>query len=180
MRFNRDHGVTIVVVTHESDIAAYAERVITMRDGGHRQSDRTRRPGAGSRAEPRATRRRTPTVRRRRVEGAGRIDRGGIGAAFALMIGGAALQALTRNKLRSALTMLGVFIGVAALIAMVAVGQGANQAVRKQIESLGTNMFVVVPGRRRGRVARRFRQCVDADRRRCGRHPPRSDRPSRT
>jgi macrolide transport system ATP-binding/permease protein len=42
--------------------------------------------------------------------------------------------------------MLGVFIGVAALIAMVAVGQGANDAVRKQIESLGTNMFVVLPG----------------------------------
>ncbi len=62
------------------------------------------------------------------------------------MIVGAALQALARNKMRSALTMLGVFIGVAALIAMVAVGQGANEAVRKQIESLGTNMFVVVPG----------------------------------
>jgi ABC-type antimicrobial peptide transport system permease subunit len=48
--------------------------------------------------------------------------------------------------MRSALTMLGVFIGVAALIAMVAVGQGANDAVRKQIESLGTNLLVVVPG----------------------------------
>jgi len=56
------------------------------------------------------------------------------------------LQALARNKMRSALTMLGVFIGVAALIAMVAVGQGANEAVRKQLESLGTNMFVVLPG----------------------------------
>ena len=44
--------------------------------------------------------------------------------------------------------MLGVFIGVAALIAMVAVGQGANDAVRKQIESLGTNLVVVVPGAR--------------------------------
>ena len=42
--------------------------------------------------------------------------------------------------------MLGVFIGVAALIAMVAVGQGANEAVRKQIESLGTNLLVVFPG----------------------------------
>jgi macrolide transport system ATP-binding/permease protein len=62
------------------------------------------------------------------------------------MIAGAALQALARNKMRSALTMLGVFIGVAALIAMVAVGQGANDAVRKQIASLGTNLFVVVPG----------------------------------
>src|SRR4029450_747661 len=74
--------------------------------------------------------------------------------AFALMIAGAALQALARNKMRSALTMLGVFIGVAALIAMVAVGQGANEAVRKQIESLGTNMFVVLPGASRSGGAR--------------------------
>jgi len=66
--------------------------------------------------------------------------------ALARMIAAAAAQALVRNKMRSALTMLGVFIGVAALIAMVAVGQGANDAVRKQIESLGTNLFVVVPG----------------------------------
>ncbi len=43
--------------------------------------------------------------------------------------------------MRSVLTMLGVFIGVAALIAMVAIGQGANDAVRKQIESLGTNLL---------------------------------------
>ncbi|MDE2464143.1 MAG: ABC transporter permease [Alphaproteobacteria bacterium] len=62
------------------------------------------------------------------------------------MILTAAMQAIIRNKMRSALTTLGVFIGVAALIAMVAVGQGANEAVRKQIESLGTNLLVVVPG----------------------------------
>jgi macrolide transport system ATP-binding/permease protein len=66
--------------------------------------------------------------------------------AFATMIVSAAIQAIGRNKLRSALTMLGVFIGVAALIAMVAVGNGANAAVRKQIESLGTNLAVVLPG----------------------------------
>ncbi len=64
------------------------------------------------------------------------------------MIMAAAMQALWRNMMRSALTMLGVFIGVAALIAMVAVGQGANEAVRKQIESLGTNLVVVLPGAR--------------------------------
>jgi macrolide transport system ATP-binding/permease protein len=62
------------------------------------------------------------------------------------MVAASAVQALARNKMRSALTMLGVFIGVAALIAMVAVGQGANQAVRKQIEGLGTNLVVVMPG----------------------------------
>jgi macrolide transport system ATP-binding/permease protein len=48
--------------------------------------------------------------------------------------------------MRSALTMLGVFIGVAALIVMVAVGDGASEAVRKQIESLGTNVVVILPG----------------------------------
>ena len=49
--------------------------------------------------------------------------------AFGLMILAAAMQAIGRNRMRSALTMLGVFIGVAALIVMVAVGQGANEAV---------------------------------------------------
>ena len=88
--------------------------------------------------------------------------------AFALMIVAAAFQALARNKMRSALTMLGVFIGVAALIAMVAVGQGANEAVRKQIESLGTNLLVVVPGRDvDGRDAQRTGQCLHAYRRGC-------------
>ena len=62
------------------------------------------------------------------------------------MVFSAAMQALIRNKMRAALTMLGVFIGVAALIAMVAVGQGANEAVRAQIESMGANLLVVLPG----------------------------------
>ncbi len=55
----------------------------------------------------------------------------------------AALRALRRNKMRSILTMLGIIIGVAAVIAMVSVGQGANVAVQKQIESLGTNLLMV-------------------------------------
>jgi putative ABC transport system permease protein len=57
-----------------------------------------------------------------------------------------ALRALRRNKLRSALTMLGVVIGTGAVIVMVSIGQGASQAVREQIQSLGTNMLMVVPG----------------------------------
>ena len=76
--------------------------------------------------------------------------------------------------MRSALTMLGVFIGVAALIAMVAVGQGANEAVRKQIESLGTNLRRGAAGRQHdGRHARRLRQRLDADGRRRAGDPPR-------
>jgi ABC-type antimicrobial peptide transport system permease subunit len=58
----------------------------------------------------------------------------------------AALRALRRNKMRSALTMLGIIIGVAAVIAMVSIGQGADEAVQQQIRSLGTNLLMVVPG----------------------------------
>ena len=57
-----------------------------------------------------------------------------------------ALRALRRNKLRSALTMLGIVIGVGAVIAMVSIGTGADAEVQRQIRSLGTNMLVVVPG----------------------------------
>jgi ABC-type antimicrobial peptide transport system permease subunit len=57
-----------------------------------------------------------------------------------------ALRALGRNKVRSALTMLGVIIGVAAVIAMVAIGSGATQSVQKQIQSMGQNLLMVLPG----------------------------------
>ena len=58
----------------------------------------------------------------------------------------AALRALRRNPLRSTLTTLGIVIGVAAVIAMVSIGRGADAAVQTQIQSLGTNLLMVVPG----------------------------------
>ena len=58
----------------------------------------------------------------------------------------AALRALHRNKMQSALTTLGIVIGVAAVIAMVSIGRGANVAVQQQIASLGTNLLMVIPG----------------------------------
>jgi len=57
-----------------------------------------------------------------------------------------ALRALRRNKMRSVLTMLGIIIGVAAVIAMVSIGQGADYEIQKQIRSLGTNVLMVIPG----------------------------------
>jgi putative ABC transport system permease protein len=57
-----------------------------------------------------------------------------------------ALQGLTANKLRSGLTMLGIIIGVAAVIALVAVGQGAQAAVTQRFQSLGSNLLVISPG----------------------------------
>ena len=141
---NREQGVTIVLVTHEADIAAYADRSVTVRDGVIISDERVAKsatptaPAAAAEiersaffhlAEPRAP----------------MLPTSGF-LAFALMILAAAAQAIGRNKMRSALTMLGVFIGVAALIVMVAVGDGASEAVRKQIESLGTNVVVILPG----------------------------------
>jgi putative ABC transport system permease protein len=57
-----------------------------------------------------------------------------------------ALRALIRNKLRAFLTMLGIIIGVGAVIAMVAIGEGAKATIRSQIASLGTNVLIILPG----------------------------------
>lgn len=59
-----------------------------------------------------------------------------------------AFQAITRNALRSFLTVLGVVIGVAAVIAMVTVGQGSSEQVSANVESLGTNVLILRPGKR--------------------------------
>src|ERR1700758_271887 len=57
-----------------------------------------------------------------------------------------AIEALRVNKMRSGLTMLGIIIGVGAVIAMVAVGSGASERIQQQIASIGSNVIVVMPG----------------------------------
>jgi putative ABC transport system permease protein len=57
-----------------------------------------------------------------------------------------AVQSILKNKMRTLLTMLGIVIGVAAVIVMVAVGQGAQARITEQIRNLGTNMIVITPG----------------------------------
>ena len=57
-----------------------------------------------------------------------------------------ALRALWVNKMRSSLTMLGIIIGVSAVITMLAVGTGASQKISEQIASIGSNLLIVVPG----------------------------------
>jgi macrolide transport system ATP-binding/permease protein len=133
---NREQAVTIILVTHEADIASYADRVVIMRDGEIVSDERVNKQ-----ALPRADAilDQPPRQETAALPAAGFLP-------FALMVLVAAAQAIGRNKMRSALTMLGVFIGVAALIVMVAVGDGASEAVKKQIESLGTNMVVILPG----------------------------------
>ncbi|HXI11680.1 MAG TPA: ABC transporter permease [Thermoanaerobaculia bacterium] len=57
-----------------------------------------------------------------------------------------AAQSIRKNKMRSALTMLGIIIGVAAVLVMVGIGQGARSRIRSQITNLGTNMIIITPG----------------------------------
>ena len=65
-----------------------------------------------------------------------------------------AVRALVRNKLRAFLTMLGIIIGVASVIAMLAIGEGSKQKMRGEISSMGTNMIMIMPNmQRRGGVS---------------------------
>ena len=63
-----------------------------------------------------------------------------------MMILKVGLQAILRNKLRSALTMLGIIIGVGCVIAMIAIGSGASRSIQSQIQSLGSNFIMIFPG----------------------------------
>jgi macrolide transport system ATP-binding/permease protein len=136
-KLNREQNITVILVTHDPDIAQYADRTVTFRDGTV-LSD-TRKDGATG---PHAV-----------VESISSTATGKTNSAvtdeawtFARMAVIAAARAIKRNKMRAALTMLGIFIGVAAVIAMVAVGDGAKKSVQDQIQSLGTNLIVVLPG----------------------------------
>jgi macrolide transport system ATP-binding/permease protein len=148
VRLNREQGVTVIVVTHEADIAAYADRTLTMRDGQIVSDVLNPKPAVAAEMPRGAAPGVAPAVAQPPRPFLATARRTNTFWSFAVMIMAAAMQAIWRNMMRSALTMLGVFIGVAALIAMVAVGQGANDAVRKQIERLGTNLVVVLPGAR--------------------------------
>src|SRR4029078_12273502 len=85
----------------------------------------------------------TPARCRRRTRESPR-DRGG--RMSVIMIFRIALKALGRNKMRTALTMLGMIIGVAAVITMVALGTGAQSSIESQIQAAGTNMIMVSAG----------------------------------
>ena len=64
-----------------------------------------------------------------------------------------AIKALGNNKMRCFLTMLGVIIGVGAVIAMLAIGQGSKNSIKAQISEMGSNMIMIMPGaERRGGV----------------------------
>ena len=61
-----------------------------------------------------------------------------------------ALRAIAANKLRSFLTMLGIIIGVASVIAMLAIGQGSKKSIQANIAEMGSNMIMIRPGQDKG------------------------------
>jgi macrolide transport system ATP-binding/permease protein len=143
-RLNRERGLTVIIVTHDPDVAAYADRIITFRDGlivSDRRTHSATDSSAVQDQEPyaKAAEATTPAT----AAATTRAEDAWIFGAMALS---AAARTLQRNKLRAVLTMLGIFIGVAAVIAMVAVGNGARYSVQQQIQSLGTNLLVILPG----------------------------------
>ena len=78
---------------------------------------------------------------------------------------GEAWLAMGANRLRTALTMLGMVIGVGAVVIMMAIGQGAQYAVQQTISTMGSNLFIVLSGVfHGGRCAQRLGRCTDAER----------------
>ncbi|MGE5086786.1 MAG: ABC transporter permease, partial [Bacillota bacterium] len=124
-----NQGITLVMVTHEEEIGAQAKRLIRMRDGMV-QSDERRVPLESS--------------------GEKHISNQSLSAKFHL---GEFLEhfhqgwkTLAANKVRSGLSMLGILIGVGAVVTMLALGHGAQQAIEKQLSSMGSNLLILRAG----------------------------------
>ena len=128
-------GKTIIMVTHEKEIAAYAKRIITMRDGII-VSDECK-PGM----EPIAAVSGDTAFDIRAAE-KGSLWQDGRFVGFIAQ----AFQAILANKMRSFLSVLGILVGVASVIAMMALGDGAKEAMQEQLKSMGSNMLSIRAG----------------------------------
>jgi len=128
-------GKTIIMVTHENEIADYAERVITMRDGVILTD--TRKQG------------KDPSIAAAKELG---FDIHGAAKGSTLQDGrfigfiAQAFQSILANKMRSFLSVLGILVGVASVIAMMALGEGAKVSMQEQLKSMGSNMLSIRAG----------------------------------
>jgi len=158
-KLNRD-GKTIIMVTHEEEVAEYAKRIIRMRDGNIISDEEKKKLNAPP----------APAFAGVSIDdilhGTGaKIKRAEFIDHFRQ-----AFWSIVSHKMRSALSMLGILIGVAAVIAMLALGQGAKESISARIASLGSNLLTVRPGSHRlhgvaleaGAVTRFTLQDVDA------------------
>jgi macrolide transport system ATP-binding/permease protein len=130
-----DSGITVIIVTHEEEVGQRAKRVIRMRDGLVQSDERLRplKPDS-SRSAPKKIEARSES-----------FEFAHIGQYFEM-----GFKHLSANKVRTALSMLGILIGVAAVVAMLALGRGAREAVEHQLSSLGSNLLTIRSGAGRG------------------------------
>ena len=142
-------GHTVIIVTHDAKVAQHAQRIIEVSDG-QILSDRTN-PDATPNADLRSTHPDEPHPWR------AHWDR--FSEAFTM-----ALRAMAGHRLRTLLTMLGIIIGIASVVSMVALGEGSRQRVLKDISAMGTNTIDVFSGKNFGdRQASKIRTLVPAD-----------------
>ncbi|MDR1997780.1 MAG: ABC transporter permease [Candidatus Margulisbacteria bacterium] len=124
-------GMTIVMVTHEKEIAGQAERIITMRDGCI-ISDTSR----------------AQTARTEAAQELAFVEQKHAGAEIFDHLR-QAWRSITANKLRTLLSMLGILIGVAAVITMLAIGKGATRSIEANLSNLGSNLLMIRQGSNR-------------------------------
>lgn len=138
-------GRTVIIITHDVKVARRAQRIIELSDG-QIAADRRIDNGAKAAQAARVPTRMPGERRMNRVRAwSATLDR--LRAAF-----GIAVLAMLTHRLRTFLTMLGIIIGTAAVVCVVALGQGSQQQVLANISNLGTNTLEIFPGRDFGDV----------------------------
>jgi macrolide transport system ATP-binding/permease protein len=137
-----EKGKTIVIVTHESEIAAFARRIITMRDGKI-ISDKavSNEIGAGKVLPDKPQ----SLIKDILAKSSSTVKEGIEFFDYLRQ----AVSAMLTHKMRAFLSILGILIGVAAVIAMLAIGQGAKESIERQLTSLGSNLLIIRAGAHR-------------------------------